>query len=77
MRPVQASRVSSTLLCEIAGRLALRLDNEAANDWTHGLPPATSPRISLTFRRLNAETKSKFEEEAQTGARAPRRKKRT
>jgi alkylated DNA repair dioxygenase AlkB len=43
---------------------ALRLDNEAANEWTHGLPPATSPRVSLTFRRLNAETKSKFEEEA-------------
>ena len=43
---------------------ALRLDGCAANDWTHGLPPATSPRISLTFRRLNAETKSKFADEA-------------
>ena len=43
---------------------ALRLDGAAADDWTHGLPPATSPRVSLTFRRLNAETKSKFEEEA-------------
>ena len=43
---------------------ALRLDGDAANDWTHGLPPATSPRISLTFRRLNAETKSKFADEA-------------
>ena len=43
---------------------ALRLDEEAANDWTHGLPPATSPRISLTFRRLNQETRSKFAAEA-------------
>ena len=43
---------------------ALRLDGCAANDWTHGLPPATSPRVSLTFRRLNAETKSKFAAEA-------------
>jgi alkylated DNA repair dioxygenase AlkB len=43
---------------------ALRLDGAAADDWTHGLPPATSPRISLTFRRLNAETKSKFADEA-------------
>ena len=43
---------------------ALRLDGDAADDWTHGLPPATSPRISLTFRRLNQETKSKFAAEA-------------
>ena len=53
---------------------ALRLDGCAANDWTHGLPPA-SPRISLTFRRLNAETKSKFEEEARRVKNAATQKK--
>jgi len=42
---------------------ALRLGGDAANDWTHGLPPATRPRISLTFRRLNAETKRHFADE--------------
>ena len=43
---------------------ALRLDEAAADDWTHGLPPATSPRISLTFRRLDQATRSKFAAEA-------------
>ena len=43
---------------------ALRLGGDAANDWTHGLPPATRPRISLTFRRLNQETKRHFADEA-------------
>ena len=38
----------------------LRVGGEAADAWTHGVPPVSARRVSLTFRRLGDETKRAF-----------------
>lgn len=47
---------------------ALRLDGEAANCWTHSIPPASAPRVSLTFRRLTSATREQFMKESKRNA---------
>ena len=39
----------------------LRVAGEAADAWTHAVPPVTARRVSLTFRRLSAATREAFD----------------
>ncbi|KAL1508060.1 hypothetical protein AB1Y20_007656 [Prymnesium parvum] len=48
----------------------LRLDGLAAGPWKHALPRATRRRVSLTFRKLGAESRARFEAIRQASAEA-------
>ena len=54
---------------------ALRVDGAAADDWTHAIPPVSQRRVSLTFRRLSAETRAVFDDASAASASRKQRRK--